>query len=1017
MIKSLIRIAIGILILIASSQCTASAGQAQSGSIRGTVYDADFDAPLAAVKVTVVELDRTVDTTDLGNYIFNEVPAGVYTLTFAKTDFEQQIKTDVAVSAGKLTDVNVYMPGTFIEMEEFIVEDALQMGSGTEAALLQLRMESPALMDSISSDLMSRAGASDAAGALRLVTGATVKDGKFAVIRGLPDRYVSSQLDSVRLPSADEDTRSVELDQFPSAVIESIQVSKTFTPDQQGDASGGAVNVVLKGIPDDPFLFEFKSQIGYNSNVRNRSDFLSYNGGGVNFWGKDDGSKDIPPYVDPDADPSDPLYLVRDFRGAAGVETRAAPTDYKLSTALGMKHEFESGLKIGALASYFYERDSAYHDDGIDDSFWVETPGGPLVPKTSQGTPTGGDFKTSLFDLTNSTESVQWGGLLTGGLEYEDQLLELTYLYTRTTEDVTTLAEDTRGKQWYFADYDPNDIEHPNNGQEYLDDAPYLRTETLEYTERKVESVILSGDHKLPIEIEGWGDTITFLEPQFDWTLSKSSADMYQPDKRLLGALWWPESVNPGTPPYVPPSIDPARWFPFKPDALFSLGNFQRIYKEIEEDSKQYSLNLKLPFEQWDTEEGYLKFGMFKDKVDRKFNQDSFGNFNETGVVWEGEWDDYWSTVFPYDGHDISDSTIDVDYDGEQKISAWYTMLDLPLTSYFSLIGGVRYEDTDIGIVNFPEEDASWYPKNEPTGVNLNPGDADVNYNEDSALPSIGFEIEPWNELTFRGAYSETVARQTFKELTPIMHQEYLGGPIFIGNPDLQMADVQNYDLRLDWRPYEGGLVSVSWFYKDLENPIEYVQRLRDFSFTTAENYPKGELRGYEFEVRQDLGRFYSPLNGLAVGGNATLIHSEVTLPDEDAAEFLKPGIEAPHFKREATGAPEHLYNTYLTYDVDLTKTQFGLFWTVTGDTLVAGAGPDKDLLVPNVYAKEYGTINFSLTQKLGDYIKLKFQAKNINNPEIKTVYRSNYLPGEKTKTSYTKGIDYSIQLSVGFRF
>jgi hypothetical protein len=85
-------------------------------------------------------------------------------------------------------------------------------------------------MDSIGSDLMSRAGASDAAAALRLVAGASVQDGKYAVIRGLPDRYVSSQMNRVRLPTADENKRAVELDQFPAAAIESIQVSKTFTP-------------------------------------------------------------------------------------------------------------------------------------------------------------------------------------------------------------------------------------------------------------------------------------------------------------------------------------------------------------------------------------------------------------------------------------------------------------------------------------------------------------------------------------------------------------------------------------------------------------------------------------------------------------------------------------------------------------------------------------------------------------------------------------------------------------------
>ena len=99
-----------------------------------------------------------------------------------------------------------------------------------------------------------------------------VQDGKYAVLRGLPDRYVSSQMNGVRLPTADEDKRAVELDLFPSAVIESLQVSKTFTPDQQGDASGGAVNVRLKGIPDETVL-QVRTQVGGNSQVTGRGDF------------------------------------------------------------------------------------------------------------------------------------------------------------------------------------------------------------------------------------------------------------------------------------------------------------------------------------------------------------------------------------------------------------------------------------------------------------------------------------------------------------------------------------------------------------------------------------------------------------------------------------------------------------------------------------------------------------------------------------------------------------------------
>ncbi|MEY2980225.1 MAG: hypothetical protein RL562_452, partial [Planctomycetota bacterium] len=261
----------------------------QAGAIRGTVFDKDFDAPLAAVKVLLVETGATVETTDQGNFRFADVAAGRYTLVFSKDGYVREVPPPVVVTAGQLTDMEVRMAGDYTDLEEFVVQDILQLGGGSEAALLQLRLESPSMMDSISAELMSRSGASDAASALRLVAGASLKDGKSAVIRGLPDRYVSSQLNGLRLPTADNDKRAVELDQFPASVIESVRVNKTFTPDQQGDASGGAVDVRLKGVPDEPFFANFQFERGYNSQVGRRGDFLTSDGGGLTNLGKDDG--------------------------------------------------------------------------------------------------------------------------------------------------------------------------------------------------------------------------------------------------------------------------------------------------------------------------------------------------------------------------------------------------------------------------------------------------------------------------------------------------------------------------------------------------------------------------------------------------------------------------------------------------------------------------------------------------------------------------------------------------------
>lgn len=978
--------------------CNAIAFGQQAGSIRGTVYDKDFDVPLAAAQVSIAETGARVVSADEGSYVFGQVSPGTYTLVYSKDGYNRQIKSKVTVQPGQMTEVDISLTGDFTDMDEFVVQD-IQFGTGSEENLLKLRIEAPALMDSISSDLMSQAGASDAAGALRLVSGATVQDGKYAVIRGLPDRYVNSQMNGVRLPTADQDKRAVQLDQFPSAVIDSIQVSKTFTPDQQGDASGGAVNVVLKGIPDETIV-KFGGSSSYNTQVTGINDFLTYKGGGVNSLGTK--NCDVPS----DGQFDEPM----------GVTRGNAPPEYKWSGALGGKHEFGEGLKVGGFGSVFYERNTSFYNDGKDDKYWVEKPGGPMTPQYGQGSPDQGDFKTSLFDVTQGSEEVKWGGLGTVGVETKDHSLSLLYMYTHVAESIATLAEDTRGKAYYFPGYDPSDPKQDGNQQR--DAAPYLRLETLEYTQRETQTLQLRGRDKLPVSEVQMGKYLKILAPELDWVLSYNTASLCEPDKRQFGSMWWADSYNPGYPPYLPPSTDPAAWMPFKPAANFTVGNLQRTWKDISEDSNQYSVNMKIPFEQWTKTPGYIKFGAFGDKVTRDYQQSSFSNFNDNTASFAGGWDDYWSEHFPSENHPMVAGDIDVNYTGNQDINALYYMIDLPVTSFLKFIGGTRFEDTKLGIVNTPEKDVTWLPPGAPGAVKLNPGDADVAFEQKDVLPSIGFELKPLKKVTLRGSYSETVARQTFKELSPIQQQEFLGSDVFIGNPSLQMSALKNYDLRLDYTPYDGGLMSVSVFKKDITNPIEYVQRIVDFPYTTPVNYPKGELSGYEVEFRQDIGKLWEKAKGLSVGTNATFINSQVTLPKDEAAQFDEPNINTPTQTRDMTNTPDHLYNAFLTYDLEkfgLSGTELSAFYSVKGDTLVAGAGQSKGKYVPDVYEKEYGTLNLGISQKLGEHWNIRLQAKNVLNPDIQTVYRSKYIDKDVVKTSHTNGVEFSLGISGEF--
>ena len=954
----------------------------QAGSLRGSVYDKDFDAPLAGATVQIVENGLKAETNDQGAFVFQQLPPGRYTVLASKDGYVRAVRSEVQVQPGQLTELRFDLGGDYTDLEEFVVKDNLQLDTGNEAALLDLRLESPALVDSISADLMSKAGAGDAAGALRLVSGASTANGKSAVIRGLPDRYVSSQLNGVLLPSADEDKRAVELDQFPSDVISSVQVSKTFTPDQLGNASGGAVNVVLKGVPDEPFFIKYKAGTSYNSQFTGRSDFLSYRDGGVHAFGKSGRERSVQP-------------LGGNWDGAVGATTTEAPRDYKGALSVGGGYDIGGGWRAGGFANFNYERDSFYVGDARDDSLWALSAGDPLSPQFNQGTPGSGEFYTQLLDIEQSRMSASWGGLATAGIANDDHAVNFVYLRTQTAEDTVTRAEDTRGKEFYFPGHDPNVPGSPGFNQPLA--APYLRLQTLAYVERKTETQQLNGRHRL--DLDGFGGV---RKAEIDWAVSRSEALRDEPDRRQFATAWNPNGV----------------YLQYKPAAQFTLGNLQRIYKKIVENSEEEALAVKLPFDVGGDKKGYFKLGGFRDRVTRSYDQETFSNFSDPNFFQPGQWDELdWTAFWEFQDHAITASEIDVDYDGRQSITAAYGMVEFPLADWAKFVGGARVESTDIRIVNTPESQALWVPPGQFGVATLLPGDGDVDFSQQDTLPSASLVFDPLPGVTIRTAYNQTVARQTFKELTPIFQQEFLGGPVFVGDPSLQMSDVENYDLRVDWAPEEGTLLSTSWFRKDITRPIEYVEKLAQYNFTTAVNYPSGELEGLEVEARQQLGPLWKPLEGLGVGANATWIDALVRRPESELDEFEALQGFRPSGTRDMSNAPEFLYNAFVTWDVDVTKTSFGFFYTVTGDSLVQGPGPSNSYFVPATYETRYEQANLTVTQALGKHVRLTLAGRNLTNALRREVYRSEYLEDDVTRRSFTEGVEWALSIGGEIRF
>ena len=264
------------------------------GVINGVVTSLQGNAPLSGVRVFVSGISSAIKTDAQGRYKI-VVPVGKYSISFVHPEFSTQIFKNVRVAKNTDTVQSSELTPAGKDLGEFVV-NAPNIEGGFKALAMEKRSSS-SLKDVIGAKQMSNAGASDAAGALKRVTGLTLVDGKYIFIRGLGERYSSTLLNNASLPSPDPTRRVVPLDLFPTGVLSGVVIQKTYSPDMPGDFSGGIVQLrTLSEIPEEPES-NVSVQLKYNSNTTLQEGYV-YEGGSTDYLGYDDGTRALPSLVD-----------------------------------------------------------------------------------------------------------------------------------------------------------------------------------------------------------------------------------------------------------------------------------------------------------------------------------------------------------------------------------------------------------------------------------------------------------------------------------------------------------------------------------------------------------------------------------------------------------------------------------------------------------------------------------------------------------------------------------------------
>ncbi len=900
-----------------------------NGTITGKVVDKTTGESLIGVNVIILGSNYG-DATDLnGQYTIRNIPPGSYTVAYSMIGFEKKNITELIVNSNDVTKIDITLEEEAFETDEVVISaEALK---DSEAGLLINRQKSNSVSDAISSELINRSGSGNAADAITKVTGASVVGGKYVYIRGLGDRYSSTQLNGAELPSSDPDVKSFNLDLFPSNLLDNLVTIKSFTPDKPGSFSGGLVDVTTKNYPE-KFTLKISSATSYNSLSTFSSDFLTHRGGSTDWLGLDDGTRNIPDLLsDPNVVVPSPNSARRDrnqayrldelsksFNPEMWTSQRKALPNQSYSFSIG-DQTLLFGQPLGFNASLSYKRELNFYNDGAVGRWQL----------SGNYNETNGLNNYFYLNDAKGVDEVLWGGIF--NIAYQPQPehdLSFRVLYTQSGVSTSRYQDGPWRNQ--------------------LGDNATYETRSLLYTERNLKSYQMSGKHYLK----------EILSSTLNWTASYSSSQQDEPDLRFFSNDY--EVNNNG-------------------DFIYdihknSYNEPTRFYRNLTEKNFNTNVDISVPFTQWANQQSKFKFGGSFSDINREFRERRF-EYRSSTSNYNGDNEDYFinqtgitdssNNRYIFGNYIFDASTPRSNYNGSQTIGALYAMVELPIFSNLKFVGGARYETTDLNVTS---QDSAEVP-----GV----------LDNKDFLPSASliYQLNPVMNLRF--SYGRTLARPSFRELAPFRSFEFLGDFQFIGNPELKRTLIDNFDIRWEWFHRPGELYAVSFFYKSFDNPIE-----RAFNPTTElisfQNVNQGNIYGAEFEIRNKLDFIHPVFNDFLVNLNFSLIKSVVDIPDEEFNTLILPYQPDAEQNRPLFGQSPYLINVEFSYINPESGTTASLFYNIFGDRLsevTLGVTPD-------VYERSRSILDFTFTQHLIEGLIFNFAVKNLLDSKISKTIR-----------------------------
>ena len=797
---------------------------AQKGIITGKVVHSQTGLPLSGDTITLIEKNIFTISDQNGVFTFEKLQAGNYSVKCKRKGYVEKIVTDITLGENESKEINISLSIAAKQLKGAVIAAQRVKGAGeTVATLLVAQKNSASVSDGVSAETIKKTPDKSSSDVIKRVTGASIQNDKFAVIRGLNDRYNASFINGAPLPSTESDRKAFAYDIFPSGIIDNLVIFKTATPDKTAEFGGGIIEITTKATSSKPVTVISVSQ-GYNSLITGKNRFVSEMKGSRDWLGLDDGTRALPSGIPADkqgfinSSTADKLGYAKEFgKYKWGIKEVDTKPNMSLQIVKSLNVKLKEKQFISSLFSVSYNKSNSFVN-GERNSY---NGNGSNI-----GDPNYTPIQERKYNDSLYNEEIIWSALANIGIKINNKN-NISWKNNMSINTDNTLVK--------RAGYNEYTIDSTNKVKEIFRN----------FVSDRIINSQLIGDHQI-----GKHNT------KVNWQVAYSEVDRRTPFQAVSSSNGL-TSDNPGI-----------------------HGNM--VSASSQENIQSAKLDITQPFKLFEGSQNIFKMGVGHIARERNYSNRVLGFAKATS---NNPYEvDYSILNLPYDqifltqnlgllsnGKAtilVNDATVpNSAYDASSSTSHAYLMNDQRYKK-FRLIYGLRMESFNQKLV----------------AAQRGLGAININYTKVDFCPSANLVYSSSEKTNIRFSYSKTLNRPEYRELANFGFPEYLSGFFVSGDSTLKRASINNFDVRYEIFPGRAQLFSVSAFHKAITNPIEFST---SSFYTSEARYVQSKsatISGAEVEFRVLLSTIFarknekSLLNNFTLSGNGTITRSQVTL-------------------------------------------------------------------------------------------------------------------------------------------